>query len=181
MYACVRGDEAMVQMLLDAGADINSEVCANISAMFLHTHSVHPSCPPWSLMCSVCVSCVVVRQEKTQTALACPWGICLGRVLLEVTVTRFCSAKNPALESSADRFLTNTRSLFVAISSLIKHALEMMWARVKSFREIMLLWDVCHKNVMLTDVCYMNRVLFWHSQTSLETVLLYFHSLSQYM
>lgn len=27
MYACVRGDEAMVQMLLDAGADINSEVC----------------------------------------------------------------------------------------------------------------------------------------------------------
>lgn len=28
MYACVRGDEAMVQMLLDAGADINSEVSA---------------------------------------------------------------------------------------------------------------------------------------------------------
>lgn len=26
MYACVRGDEAMVQTLLDAGADINSEV-----------------------------------------------------------------------------------------------------------------------------------------------------------
>lgn len=26
MYACARGDEAMVQMLLDAGADINSEV-----------------------------------------------------------------------------------------------------------------------------------------------------------
>lgn len=30
MYACVRGDEAMVQMLLDAGADINSEVSADI-------------------------------------------------------------------------------------------------------------------------------------------------------
>ncbi len=29
MYACVRGDEAMVQMLLDAGADINSEVSAD--------------------------------------------------------------------------------------------------------------------------------------------------------
>jgi len=28
MHACVRGDEAMVQMLLDAGADINSEVSA---------------------------------------------------------------------------------------------------------------------------------------------------------
>lgn len=34
MYACVRGDEAMVQMLLDAGADINSEVCDYISAVF---------------------------------------------------------------------------------------------------------------------------------------------------
>lgn len=30
MYACVRGDEAMVQMLLDAGADINSEVSAEV-------------------------------------------------------------------------------------------------------------------------------------------------------
>lgn len=36
MYACVRGDEAMVQMLLDAGADINSEVCDYISAVFLY-------------------------------------------------------------------------------------------------------------------------------------------------
>ncbi|KAI2653464.1 Ankyrin repeat and BTB/POZ domain-containing protein BTBD11-B [Labeo rohita] len=43
MYACVRGDEAMVQMLLDAGADINSEVCDYVFAVFLHTHSVHPS------------------------------------------------------------------------------------------------------------------------------------------
>lgn len=33
MYACVRGDEAMVQMLLDAGADINSEV--SVSGVFL--------------------------------------------------------------------------------------------------------------------------------------------------
>ncbi|XP_077399361.1 ankyrin repeat- and BTB/POZ domain-containing protein 3-A-like isoform X1 [Vanacampus margaritifer] len=38
MYACVRGDEAMVQMLLDAGADINSEVPATV-----HKHpSVFP-------------------------------------------------------------------------------------------------------------------------------------------
>ncbi|XP_070977376.1 ankyrin repeat and BTB/POZ domain-containing protein 3-A-like isoform X1 [Oncorhynchus clarkii lewisi] len=29
MYACVRGDEAMVKMLLDTGADINSEVSAS--------------------------------------------------------------------------------------------------------------------------------------------------------
>ncbi|XP_049617150.1 ankyrin repeat and BTB/POZ domain-containing protein 3-A isoform X1 [Syngnathus scovelli] len=30
MYACVRGDEAMVQMLLDAGADVNGEVPATV-------------------------------------------------------------------------------------------------------------------------------------------------------
>lgn len=46
MYACVRGDEAMVQMLLDAGADINSEVCDYISAVFLlyiHIMYAHPA------------------------------------------------------------------------------------------------------------------------------------------
>ncbi|XP_037394502.1 ankyrin repeat and BTB/POZ domain-containing protein BTBD11-A isoform X2 [Pygocentrus nattereri] len=38
MYACVRGDEAMVQMLLDAGADVNSEVPSSV-----HRHpSVYP-------------------------------------------------------------------------------------------------------------------------------------------
>ncbi|KAM6946238.1 ankyrin repeat- and BTB/POZ domain-containing protein 3-B [Aplochiton taeniatus] len=38
MYACVRGDEAMVQMLLDAGANINSEVPNTV-----HKHpSVYP-------------------------------------------------------------------------------------------------------------------------------------------
>ncbi|XP_030635907.1 ankyrin repeat- and BTB/POZ domain-containing protein 3-A isoform X2 [Chanos chanos] len=38
MYACVRGDEAMVQMLLDAGADINSQVPSSV-----HKHpSVYP-------------------------------------------------------------------------------------------------------------------------------------------
>jgi len=66
MYACVRGDEAMVQMLLDAGADINSEVCDYISAVFLYVHS---SCSSCSFICSVCVFCVVVQLEKTQTAL----------------------------------------------------------------------------------------------------------------
>ncbi|CAL8242465.1 unnamed protein product [Merluccius merluccius] len=39
MYACVRGDEAMVQMLLDAGADINSEVPSTVN-------SKHPSVYP---------------------------------------------------------------------------------------------------------------------------------------
>ncbi|XP_035380737.1 ankyrin repeat and BTB/POZ domain-containing protein BTBD11-B isoform X1 [Electrophorus electricus] len=38
MYACARGDEAMVQMLLDAGADVNSEVPSSV-----HQHpSVYP-------------------------------------------------------------------------------------------------------------------------------------------
>ncbi len=55
MYACVHGDEAMVQMLLDAGADINSEVCEYISAVFLYTRSVHSSSTSCSFMCSDCV------------------------------------------------------------------------------------------------------------------------------
>uniref|UniRef100_A0AAV2IXP0 BTB domain-containing protein n=1 Tax=Knipowitschia caucasica TaxID=637954 RepID=A0AAV2IXP0_KNICA len=38
MYACVRGDEAMVQMLLDAGANINSEVPSTVNK--------HPSVYP---------------------------------------------------------------------------------------------------------------------------------------
>ncbi|KAM3859110.1 ankyrin repeat and BTB/POZ domain-containing protein 3-A isoform 2-T2 [Diretmus argenteus] len=38
MYSCVRGDEAMVQMLLDAGADINSEVPSTVNK--------HPSVYP---------------------------------------------------------------------------------------------------------------------------------------
>uniref|UniRef100_A0A8C7K7R6 Ankyrin repeat and BTB domain containing 3 n=1 Tax=Oncorhynchus kisutch TaxID=8019 RepID=A0A8C7K7R6_ONCKI len=35
MYACVRGDEAMVKMLLDTGADINSEVSASKQYLLL--------------------------------------------------------------------------------------------------------------------------------------------------
>lgn len=45
MYACVRGDEAMVQMLLDAGADINSEVPNSVHkhpSVFPETRQVTP-------------------------------------------------------------------------------------------------------------------------------------------
>lgn len=43
MYACVRGDEAMVQMLLDAGADINSQVQRRKAAVRLSaSHGPHP-------------------------------------------------------------------------------------------------------------------------------------------
>uniref|UniRef100_A0A8D3DHE1 BTB (POZ) domain containing 11b n=1 Tax=Scophthalmus maximus TaxID=52904 RepID=A0A8D3DHE1_SCOMX len=42
MYACVRGDEAMVQMLLDAGADINSEVVHRHPSVFPETRQATP-------------------------------------------------------------------------------------------------------------------------------------------
>lgn len=45
MYACVRGDEAMVQMLLDAGADINSEV--SVECRSPESHKLHLSSSTW--------------------------------------------------------------------------------------------------------------------------------------
>ncbi|XP_030712018.2 ankyrin repeat and BTB/POZ domain-containing protein 3 isoform X2 [Globicephala melas] len=46
MYACVRGDEAMVQMLLDAGADLNVEVVSTP-----HKYpSIHPETRHWTAL-----------------------------------------------------------------------------------------------------------------------------------
>ncbi|KAM4882678.1 ankyrin repeat- and BTB/POZ domain-containing protein 3 isoform 2-T2 [Thomomys bottae] len=46
MYACVRGDEAMVQMLLDAGADLNVEVVSTPHKF----PSVHPETRHWTAL-----------------------------------------------------------------------------------------------------------------------------------
>ncbi|XP_030070295.1 ankyrin repeat- and BTB/POZ domain-containing protein 3 [Microcaecilia unicolor] len=46
MYACVRGDEAMVHMLLDAGAELNVEV-----PVTAHRHpSIHPETRHWTAL-----------------------------------------------------------------------------------------------------------------------------------
>uniref|UniRef100_A0AAR2LE37 BTB domain-containing protein n=1 Tax=Pygocentrus nattereri TaxID=42514 RepID=A0AAR2LE37_PYGNA len=77
MYACARGDEAMVQMLLDAGADINSEhpsiypetrQATALTFAVLHQHIpvlqvIFSACREMKRDCSVCVSlglCVCV-------------------------------------------------------------------------------------------------------------------------
>lgn len=69
MYACVRGDEAMVQMLLDAGADINSEVGDYILTVFLSftTFILSVLMIPCVFLCIVFVSSVLWYDRRKLT------------------------------------------------------------------------------------------------------------------
>uniref|UniRef100_A0A8C5B8E4 BTB (POZ) domain containing 11b n=1 Tax=Gadus morhua TaxID=8049 RepID=A0A8C5B8E4_GADMO len=106
MYACVRGDEAMVQMLLDAGADIHSEV----------PNSAHryPSVYPETRQATPLTFAVLHGHVPVVQVVTAPVSLCLS---VSLSLARVPWTLHTWLESLRTCFLQHRRPL---IQGLLK-------------------------------------------------------------